>query len=159
MGAIGGFKLELSLVALVVLIDQVVKMLVRSSFGLHDSVDVIPGFFNLPRVHNFGAAFGLMSAADFPFKTAVLSAVAALALGSLAWYGASLPADQRLARVGLALVVGGAAGNLIDRLHLGYVVDFIDLRVWPVFNIGGSAITIGVTLLLWQSLARVRQKS
>jgi len=162
MGAFGGFKLELSLAAVVVLIDQVVKMLVRSSFGLHDSIDVIPGFFNLTRVHNFGAAFGLMSAADFPFKTAVLSAVAALALGSLAWYGASLPAGQRLARVGLALIVGGAAGNLIDRIADGYVLDFFDFywngwHFWA-FNVADAAITVGVSLMILDLLQIGRRR-
>ena len=162
MGAIGGFRLELSLAAVVVLIDQVVKILVRSSFGLHDSVEVIPGFFNLTRVHNFGAAFGLMNAADFPFKTAVLSIVAALALSALAWYGASLPADQRLARVGLALVVGGAAGNLIDRIADGYVLDFFDFywngwHFWA-FNVADAAITVGVSLMILDLLQIGRRR-
>ncbi len=162
MGAFGGFKLELSLAAVVVLIDQAVKMLVRSSFGLHNSVEVIPGFFNLTRVHNFGAAFGLMNAADFPFKTAVLSAVAALALVSLAWYGASLPGDQRLARLGLAFVVGGAAGNLIDRIADGYVLDFFDFywngwHFWA-FNVADAAITVGVSLMILDLLQIGRRR-
>ena len=162
MGVIGGFRLELSLAALVVLLDQAVKALVRSSFGLHDSIDVIPGFFSLTRVHNFGAAFGLMNAADFPFKTAVLSIVAALALSSLAWYGASLPADQRLARLGLALVVGGAAGNLIDRIAEGYVLDFFDFywngwHFWA-FNVADAAITVGVSLMILDLLQTGRRR-
>ncbi len=162
MGVIGGFRLELSLAALVVLVDQAVKVLVRSSFGLHDSVEVIPGFFSLTRVHNFGAAFGLMNAATFPFKTAVLSAVAAIALSSLAWYGASLPADQRLSRLGLALVVGGAAGNLIDRIADGYVLDFFDVywngwHFWA-FNVADAAITVGVSLMILDLLQIGRRR-
>ena len=162
MGSIGGFRLELSLAALVVLIDQAVKALVRSSFGLHESIDVIPGFFSLTRVHNFGAAFGLMNAADFPFKTAVLSIVAAIALSLLAWYGASLPADQRLARLGLALVVGGAAGNLIDRIAEGYVLDFFDFywngwHFWA-FNVADAAITVGVSLMILDLLQTGRRR-
>jgi signal peptidase II len=162
MGAIGGFKLELSLAALIVLVDQAVKALVRSSFGLHDSVEVIPGFFNLTRVHNFGAAFGFMNAADFPFKTVVLTVVAAIALSSLAWYGASLPADQRLARVGLSLVVGGAAGNLIDRIAQGYVLDFFDFywngwHFWA-FNVADAAITVGVSLMILDLLQIGRRR-
>ena len=162
MGSIGGFRLELSLAALVVLIDQAVKALVRSSFGLHESIDVIPGFFSLTRVHNFGAAFGLMNAADFPFKTAVLSIVAAIALSLLAWYGASLPADQRLARLGLALVVGGAAGNLIDRIAEGYVLDFFDFywngwHFWA-FNVADAAITVGVSLMILDLLQIGRRR-
>src|SRR5688500_14778589 len=162
MTGIGGFKLELTLATLVVLIDQAVKALVRSSFGLHDSIEIIPGFFNLTRVHNFGAAFGLMNAAEFPFKTVVLSLVAAAALSSLAWYGASLPADQRLARLGLAFVVGGAAGNLIDRINDGYVLDFFDFywngwHFWA-FNVADAAITVGVSLMILDLLQIGRRR-
>jgi signal peptidase II len=152
MGRLGGFKIELSIAAIVIVLDQIVKAMVRSALELHDSVEVIPGFFNLTRVHNYGAAFGLMNAADFPFKTVVMSVVAAVALSSLAWYGASLPPEQPLARVGLALIVGGAAGNLIDRLNDGYVLDFFDFywsgwHFWA-FNVADAAITVGVSLMI-----------
>jgi signal peptidase II len=150
--AVTRFQLELSIAAAVVVLDQIVKAVVRSTFELHESVVVIPSFFNLTRVHNYGAAFGLMNAAEFPFKTVVLSIVATLALGALSWYGATLPAEQRLARLGLALIIGGAAGNLIDRLRSGYVVDFVDLywRDWHfwAFNVADAAITVGVSLMI-----------
>lgn len=145
-------QLEFWIAVAVVVVDQVVKAVVRSTFELHESLEVIPSFFNLTRVHNYGAAFGLMNAVEFPFKTVALSAVAAFALGALAWYGATLPAGQRLARLGLALIVGGAAGNLIDRIGSGYVVDFVDLywREWHfwAFNVADAAITIGVSLMI-----------
>jgi signal peptidase II len=145
-------RLELSLAAAIVVADQVTKALVRSRFELHDSVMVIPNFFSLTRVHNTGAAFGLLDGVDFPFKTAALAIAAALALGGLAVYGATLPADQRLARTGLACIVGGAAGNLIDRLWLGFVIDFFDFywRGWHfwAFNVADAAITVGVSLML-----------
>jgi signal peptidase II len=150
--AVTRFQLELSIAAAVVVLDQIVKAIVRSTFELHESVVVIPSFFSLTRVHNYGAAFGLMNAAEFPFKTVVLSIVATLALGALSWYGATLPAEQRLARLGLALIIGGAAGNLIDRLRSGYVVDFVDLywRDWHfwAFNVADAAITVGVSLMI-----------
>jgi signal peptidase II len=150
--AVTRFQVELSIAAAVVVLDQIVKAIVRSTFELHESVVVIPSFFNLTRVHNYGAAFGLMNAAEFPFKTVVLSVVATLALGALSWYGATLPAEQRLARLGLALIIGGAAGNLIDRLRSGYVVDFVDLywRDWHfwAFNVADAAITVGVSLMI-----------
>jgi signal peptidase II len=150
--ALSRLQLELSIAAAIVVLDQLVKMVVRSTLELHESVEVIPSFFNLTRVHNYGAAFGLMNAADFPFKTVALSIVAALALGALSWYGATLPAEQRLARLGLALIIGGAAGNLIDRLRSGYVVDFVDLywRDWHfwAFNVADAAITVGVSLMI-----------
>ena len=150
--AVTRFQVELSIAAAVVVLDQIVKGVVRSTLDLHESVVVIPSFFSLTRVHNYGAAFGLMNAAEFPFKTVILSIVATLALGALSWYGATLPAEQRLARLGLALIIGGAAGNLIDRLGSGYVVDFVDLywRDWHfwAFNVADAAITVGVSLMI-----------
>jgi len=147
-----GLRLELGIAAVIIGLDQITKAMVRARFELHESIVVIPEFFNLTRVHNTGAAFGLMNAVDFPFKTAILSVVAAIALGGLALYGATLPADQRLSRLGLAFIVGGAAGNLIDRLSLGFVVDFFDFywRGWHfwAFNVADAAITVGVALMI-----------
>jgi signal peptidase II len=145
-------QLELWIAGAVVAVDQVAKALVRSRFELHDSLEIIPGFFNLTRVHNYGAAFGLLNAADFPFKTVILSIVAAVALLALSVYASTLPVEQFLARIGLALIVGGAAGNLIDRLGAGYVVDFVDVywRDWHfwAFNVADAAITVGVAFMI-----------
>jgi signal peptidase II len=145
-------QLELWIAGAVVALDQAAKALVRSRFELHDSLEIIPGFFNLTRVHNYGAAFGLLNAADFPFKTVILSIVAAVALLALTVYASTLPVEQFLARVGLALIVGGAAGNLIDRLGAGYVVDFVDVywRDWHfwAFNVADAAITVGVAFMI-----------
>ncbi|MBI2828709.1 MAG: signal peptidase II [Acidobacteria bacterium] len=151
-------QLELWTSGSIVALDQAAKALVRSRFELHQSVVVIPDFFNLTRVHNYGAAFGLMNAVDFPFKTALLSIVAAGALSALTLYAATLPVEQRVARVGLAMIVGGAAGNLIDRLGTGYVVDFVDLywRDWHfwAFNVADAAITVGVACMIIELLDR-----
>ena len=145
-------QLELWIAGAIVALDQVTKALVRSRFELHDSLEIIPGLFNLTRVHNYGAAFGLMNAADFPFKTVVLSIVATVALLALTVYASTLPVEQLLARAGLALIVGGAAGNLIDRLSAGYVVDFVDVywRGWHfwAFNVADAAITVGVAFMI-----------
>ena len=134
------------------ILDQVTKALVRSAFDLHEGSSVIPGFFDLTRVHNTGAAFGMFNGMDFPFKAPILSLVATAALVGLAIYGALLPAGQRLARSGLALIVGGAAGNLIDRVRYGYVLDFVDLywRDWHfwAFNVADAAINVGVALMI-----------
>ncbi len=143
---------ELWIVGSVVVLDQVAKAMVRSAFELHEGSSVIPGFFDLTRVHNTGAAFGMFNGMDFPFKALILSLVATAALVGLAIYGALLPADQRLARSGLALIVGGAAGNLIDRVSYGYVLDFVDLywRNWHfwAFNVADAAINVGVALMI-----------
>ena len=145
-------QLEFLIAGAIVALDQATKALVRSRFELHDSLEIIPGLFNLTRVHNYGAAFGLMNAADFPFKTVVLSIIATVALLALTVYASTLPVEQLLARVGLALIVGGAAGNLIDRLTAGYVVDFVDVywRNWHfwAFNVADAAITVGVAFMI-----------
>ena len=155
-------QLELLIAGAIVALDQATKALVRSRFELHDSLEIIPGLFNLTRVHNYGAAFGLMNAADFPFKTVVLSIVATVALLALTVYASTLPVEQLLARVGLALIVGGAAGNLIDRLRAGYVVDFVDVywRSWHfwAFNVADAAITVGVAFMILDLLdVRIRR--
>jgi signal peptidase II len=136
----------------VIVLDQIVKALVRPRLGLFDSVTVIPGFFSLTRVHNTGAAFGLMNAIDIPYKTAVMALVQTAALIGLAAYAATLAPAQRLTRVGLSFVIGGAIGNLIDRVTAGYVLDFFDFywRGWHfwAFNIADASITIGVALMI-----------
>ena len=146
----------LSISAIIVVFDQATKAVVRSRFELHQTLDVIPGIFTLTRVHNYGAAFGLMNSTEFPFKTTLLSLVAAAALLALLLYAGTLPSDQRLARAGLGLIAGGAAGNLIDRISAGYVVDFVDLywgswHFWA-FNVADAAITTGVALMIWDTL-------
>ena len=148
----------------VVLADQLVKAMVRSRLALHESVTVIPGFFDLTRVHNSGAAYGFLNGVDFPFKTALLACVAMAALVGLAVYSASLDQKQRLTRIGLTLVIGGAAGNLIDRVTAGYVLDFVDLyageggwHFWA-FNVADSAITFGVVLMILELLGLGRTR-
>ena len=111
---------------------------------------LLPGVLHLTYVQNTGAAFGLFRGCAGLFI--------ALAVVIAGWVSVEL--SQRphptLGRVGLSLILGGAVGNLIDRARLGSVIDFIDLRVWPVFNLADSAITIGVGLLLWLAVRRPR---
>jgi len=147
-----GYLLEASLVAGIVALDQFTKLLVRVEIPLHESIIVIPGVLNLVHVRNTGAAFGFLNAVDFPFKAAVVALAAAAALFAIAIYAARLSSHERLARVGLALILGGALGNLIDRMTVGSVVDFIDVvfgnwHFWA-FNVADSAITIGVVAML-----------
>ena len=155
-------RVQVTVASLVVLADQIVKALVRGRLALHESVTVIPGFFDLTRVHNTGAAYGFLDGVDFPYKTALLACVATAALVGLGIYAASLDRAQPLTRVGLTLVIGGAVGNLIDRVTAGYVLDFVDLyagswHFWA-FNVADSAITIGVVLMILEllGLGRVR---
>ena len=148
--------LFVSLVALVVVLDQAVKALVRPRLDLYESIAVIPGLFSLTRVHNTGAAFGLMNSLDFPFKAAVLALLQTAALVGLTVYVAMLAPEQRLTRTGLSLVIGGAIGNLIDRIMYGYVLDFFDFyrggwHFWA-FNVADAAINIGVALMILDML-------
>jgi signal peptidase II len=154
--------LEYWIVGLVVGLDQAAKAVIRRGFELGGSVEVIPGLFNITRVHNPGAAFGMLSDVDFPFKAAVLTTAAAAALVGLAVYAASLPMAQWLTRLGLACIIGGAAGNLIDRLTIGFVVDFFDFywRGWHfwAFNVADAAINVGVALMILDILGVGRHR-
>ena len=156
-------RLELVVVITVVILDQVTKAMIRPMLALHESREVIPNFLDLTRVHNTGAAFGMLNAAEFPFKTLVLSAVAAIALGGVAWYAATVPLTDRLARIGIAGVLGGAIGNLIDRAKDGYVLDFVDAywggwHFWA-FNVADAAITVGVIFMILDILGLGKRAS
>jgi signal peptidase II len=143
-------------VALVVIVDQVVKGLVRPRLELFESITVIPGFFSLTRVHNTGAAFGLMNNIEFPFKAALLALLQTAALIGLTAYVAMLAPEQRLTKMGLSFVIGGAIGTLIERVIYGYVLDFFDFysggwHFWA-FNVADAAINIGVALMILDML-------
>ena len=141
-----------SLAGVVVALDQTTKAVVRATLPLHDSVEVIPNFLSFTYVRNTGAAFGLLNGVDFPLKTAVMTMVALTALVAIGVYAAKTSIPEPATRLGLALVIGGAVGNLIDRITFGYVVDFIDVywRGWHfwAFNVADAAITIGASLLI-----------
>jgi signal peptidase II len=156
-------RLELILVITIVVADQITKALVRRAMELHDTIEVVPGFLNFTRVHNTGAAFGMFNAMEFPYKTAVLTLVATLALAGVAWYAATVPANDRLARLGVASILGGAIGNLIDRATVGYVLDYVDAHYvgWHfwAFNVADAAISIGVVLMILDLVGLGRRAS
>jgi signal peptidase II len=144
--------LELGTMAVVVALDQVAKAIVRQLLPLGESRSVIPDLLDLTHVHNTGAAFGLLNAVEFPYKSIVMIAIAAVALVAIAVYATQLGFHERMARFGLALILAGAFGNLIDRAVFGFVVDFVDVywrttHFWA-FNVADSAITIGAILVL-----------
>ena len=135
----------------VIVVDQIAKALVRGSLPLYDTHTVVPGFLNLVHVRNEGMAFGLLNAADFQYKWIITSGLAAIALFGIYYYARHLRPDERAARAGLSLILGGALGNLIDRLYAGYVVDFVDvyLGTWHfwAFNVADAAINVGAVLV------------
>lgn len=134
-------------------LDQVSKALIMQKLPLGSQVPLIPGFLNLVHIHNQGAAFGLLSgwppAYTWLFFVAVSGVVLAV-LGYLLW---RLPDDHWPAALGYSLILTGALGNLIDRIRLGVVVDFIDVYWrryhWPAFNVADSLVCIGAAILVW----------
>ncbi len=151
----------LGLVCLVTLVlDQATKFYIDSRFVLYESVTVLENFFHITYVRNKGAAFGIL--ADSAFRIPFLITVAILAAGGILWYLKSLRDDQKLLHFALSLVFSGAVGNLIDRIRLGEVIDFIDVHWyqhhWPAFNVADSAICVGVGLLLLDMWREERQK-
>jgi signal peptidase II len=142
----------------VLLLDRITKRVVGQTIPLDDVVNIVPGFFRLTHLENTGAAFSLFADSTSPFRTALLIAfsVAALAVVSvLLWKDRSVFNAGTLA---LSLILGGAVGNLWDRLADGKVTDFLDFYIgahhWPPFNIADSAIVIGALLLLVRMLRK-----
>lgn len=149
-------KFYFLIAAIVVLVDRITKWLIASQITLHESINVIPGFFKLTHVENHGAAFGLFDESPSQWKIAALvlfSLAAMVVVAVLLWKNShALTATG----IGLSLVLGGAIGNLWDRLISGHVVDFLDFYVssyhWPAFNVADTAIVIGAFLLVGEIL-------
>jgi signal peptidase II len=139
------------LVAATLAFDRWTKALIQKRFDLNASMSVIDGFFNITYVRNTGVAFGIFSSISSPAKSVLLSVFTACAAVVVITFSVRTPAHNRLLQIALSLVLGGALGNLYDRLAYGYVVDFLELYVgsyhWPSFNVADSAISIGVALL------------
>ena len=152
---------ELIAIGTIVGVDQLTKFLVRSTIPLYDKRTVIRHVLDFTHVQNSGAAFGVLNAADFPFKSAVMIGIAALALVAISLYARQLGSHEKLSRYGLALILGGAFGNLIDRAITGHVVDFVDVywgeaHFWA-FNVADAAITVGAILVLLEMIGLGRR--
>lgn len=149
-------KYHFLIAASVVVLDRITKWLVATQITLHDSINVIPGFFKLTHVENHGAAFGLFDESPAQWKIGALilfSLVAMIVVATLLWKNSH---SMTATGVGLSLVLGGAVGNLWDRLFAGHVVDFLDFYIgsyhWPAFNVADTAIVVGALLLLGEIL-------
>lgn len=153
------FYVWLSLSAAVIILDQATKLLVSSFFRLGESLTLTP-FFDLVFVFNRGAAFNFLSQAGGWQRWFFV----VLALAISAWIIVMLKrhADEKLLPAALALILGGALGNVIDRLNHGAVVDFLSFHIadyyWPAFNVADSSISVGVVLMLWQQLRQGKEK-
>ena len=140
----------------VLFLDQWTKGIITRTMEVHQSRTIIPNLFDFTYVRNSGAAFGLFASVDSSLKAILLNSVAVIVFLIVSAY--ALRSSHRSVRlqVGLALILGGAVGNLLDRVRFGYVVDFLDFAIsghhWPAFNVADSAICIGVALLFLDML-------
>ncbi len=145
-----------SLIALLIVVaDQLGKLWIRSNLAVGESVFEL-GFFRLTHVSNTGAAFGIFRGHTLPLTVVSCVGIALLLLYAFLFYRQFPQLDRWLAWTGLGLILGGTIGNLIDRLRLGYVTDFIDFGFWPAFNVADSAIVIGVIIFAYSLLSLAR---
>lgn len=135
-----------------VLIDQVSKRLAITHIPPQQILTVIPGFFNIVLVENRGMAFGIFNQTHSGSSYFLLLATTIAVIGVILWFVFLAKKSQLWLSIGLGLILGGAIGNLIDRVHLGYVIDFLDFYLssyhWPAFNMADSAVTVGTLWLL-----------
>ena len=133
---------------IVILLDQFSKFLIKQNFQLNQSIPIIKNILHLTYVTNTGSAFGLFKGLNIFF---ILLSIIVIAV--IFYFLKKIKDYRKLLQFSVGLLLGGTIGNLIDRLIYGYVIDFIDFRIWPVFNLADSAVTIGVILLiilLWE---------
>jgi len=142
----------------VVVSDQITKHLIDASMRLGERIEIIPNFLDIRYISNIGAAFGIMTRLPDGARLPFLIGVSILAMLLVLYLFVKAEGDRIAYQVSLALVFAGAVGNLIDRIWLGYVRDFIDAHIhglhWPVFNVADSAITVGIVILAYELLIR-----
>ncbi|GBL39189.1 MAG: signal peptidase II [Nitrospiraceae bacterium] len=136
----------------IIVIDQVTKLSIMQSMRLHESIPIIQDFFSLTYIRNPGAAFGLLASSSNAFRMVFFGVTSLIALGLLGTILFRLSEKDWVGQLSIAGVLGGAIGNLIDRLRYGEVIDFLDVHVnsyhWPAFNVADSAISVGVVFLI-----------
>lgn len=155
-------KRHLLIALAVFVLDRVTKLVIMKTIVLDDAISIIPGFFRLTHLENPGAAFSLFAESTSPFRTALLvlfSLAALIVVGVLLWKDRN---QFNIVTLSLSLILGGAVGNLWDRLTDGKVTDFLDFYIgihhWPPFNVADSAIVVGAILLLLRMLQKEQQK-
>jgi signal peptidase II len=143
----------LLIILCVLIADQITKIVVSRAISPYTHISVIPGFFNLTHIHNRGAIFGFFSRSGAPFVSILLTGASLAALGFVIYYFLKTPSSEKMMKISLSLILGGALGNLVDRVFKGYVVDFADFYFrqwhWPAFNVADASITIGALCLIF----------
>jgi signal peptidase II len=151
-----------SLTSSIIILDQITKYVVHQKFRLGESIPIIQNFFHFTYVRNTGAAFGLLADADPAFRVPFFVIVPLVALAAIGYIFKKIPNEDLKLSCALSLVVGGAIGNLIDRIYYGFVIDFIDFfwgqNHFPAFNIADSAICIGVGILMLDLMTQEPEK-
>ncbi|WP_305044717.1 signal peptidase II [Geoalkalibacter sp.] len=154
------YRILLATLAVILPLDQLTKIYIDRRFALYESVTVIENFFNITYVRNPGAAFGIL--AESAFRIPFFITIGLVATVGILWYISRLEPERKWLPLALALVLSGAVGNLIDRVRLGEVIDFLDVHWyqhhWPAFNVADSAITLGVGMLLIDLWREEREK-
>jgi signal peptidase II len=152
----GKYKKLAVISGLVVILDQITKILILKNLPLYHSVTIIPGFFNITHIHNPGGAFGFMARQDSSLRNFLFILLASVAVCVIFYFYKNTNKTHPFLASGFALILGGAIGNLIDRIRFGKVVDFLDFYIrsyhWPAFNVADSAITVGVTIFIFHLL-------
>lgn len=149
-------KLVLSLLVFIILLDQISKFIVDRTMPLHHSIPVIPNLFSLTYIRNTGAAFGILAGSAAAFRLPVLIFFSLLAIGFIGVMLRRLPESEKGLIIALTFILGGAVGNLVDRILYGEVIDFLDFYWsrfhWPAFNFADSFITMGVAITFYHLL-------
>lgn len=144
----------------VLALDQATKAVFLGVLEPGRPVTLIPGFFSLTLVTNTGGVFGVLRDLDGPLRAVLFGLLPVIAIALMIWYARSIDEEKRSPLAAVGMILGGAGGNLVDRLRWGHVVDFLDAYVgsyhWPAFNLADSAILVGVALLLLDGLASRR---
>ena len=136
------------IVFVILSLDQLTKSFISAKIQLNDTLPVVKGVFGLSLIHNRGAAFGIFKNQVYLF---IITSIVAIVL---IYFGLKDNRHNKYYVVSLSLILAGATGNLIDRLRFGFVIDFLNFYIWPVFNIADSAITVGAILLGWAILRK-----
>lgn len=151
----------LGIVIGIVALDQATKIWIDTAMALHASFPVIDGFFNITYIRNPGAAFGFLAGAPPLFRSLFFLAVTIAAIGLILYYLYKNPSRGPFLTISLALILAGALGNMIDRVRLGEVIDFLDFYIgtahWPAFNVADSAICVGAAVLFWAMLEQEKK--
>ena len=142
----------LIIAGIIIILDQITKLVVLDNLDLYSSITIIPGFFNLTHILNPGGAFGFMANQSAAVRGILFIVISSLAICLIFYFYCNTPPAYRLLQTAFALIFGGAIGNMIDRFRFGKVVDFLDFYIgelhWPAFNVADSAISIGICIFI-----------